>query len=153
MICENKLILAAKLGIFLLNLALRQNSFSLRRSQLLMEFVTIKTVHQNIRVHYILTYDFSSGFKDLKILSFSLIKSTILLYILKVSVEDVPRDLSFSSLMPCVKSHTFKGKEMAHLDCHLLCSVIPNFYYNGFRSTWKYYMLTERERVQSVSLT
>lgn len=118
-----------------------------------MEFVTIKTVHQNIRVHYILTYDFSSGFKDLKILSFSLIKSTILLYILKVSVEDVPRDLSFSSLMPCVKSHTFKGKEMAHLDCHLLCSVIPNFYYNGFRSTWKYYMLTERERVQSVSLT
>lgn len=118
-----------------------------------MEFVTIKTVHQNIRVHCILTYNFSSGFKDLKTISFSLIKSTILLYMLKVSVEDVPRDLSYSTFMPGVKSHTFKGKEMAHLDCHLLCSVIPNFYYNGFHYTWKYYMLTEKEREQSVSLT
>lgn len=115
-----------------------------------MEFVTIKTIHQNIRVHNILTYDFSSGFKVLKILSFSLIKSTILLYILKVSVEDVPRDLSFSSLMPCVQSHTFKGKEMAHLDGRLLCSVILNFYYNGFHYIWKYYMLTERKSTVSL---
>lgn len=44
---------------------------------------------------------------------------------MKVSVEEAPRDLSYSKLIPGDKSHAFKGTQMACSDLHLQCSLIP----------------------------
>lgn len=62
-------------------LNLTQTSVCLIMGQLSMKFVTTENVHQEIlSMHYILTYTFFSGFKDLGIFSSSGLENPQLFY-------------------------------------------------------------------------